>query len=224
MVRLIQVTTEPALLASTDTLSSSLLRDAINEGPSNKILEACRIARELAAEGDKCIIWSQFVQIVESIANLLADLGAEYIHGGIEADEDEENTESREAIIRRFHHDPNCYVLVANPAAASEGISLHTVCHHAIYVDRNYNAAQYLQSEDRIHRLGLRPDQNTYITVLHCPDSIDESIHRRLSIKVSRMGRVLNDPGLNIEPISFDDEIGFDQEDLEDIRRVLLGA
>ena len=65
--------------------------------------------------------------------------------------------------IKRFHEYPNAFVLVANPAACSESISLHTVCHHAIYLDRNYNAGQYLQSEDRVHRLGLPPGQKTII-------------------------------------------------------------
>ena len=95
-------------------------------------------------------------------------------------------------------------VLVANPAACGEGISLHKVCHHAIYLDRNYNAAQYLQSEDRIHRLGLKKNQHTYVEIVCCKNSIDVSVHDRLRRKVARMADVLNDDGLNIDPISFD--------------------
>ena len=223
VMRLLQVTTEPALIAHTELSDQNLLMDAITEGPSPKVMEACRIARELAAQGHKSIIWSQFVQIVEVVADSLADLGAVYIHGGVEVDEDEENLESREAKIARFHDDPTCMVMVANPAACSEGISLHRVCHHALYLDRNYNAAQYLQSEDRIHRLGMALDQNTYVTVLHTPDSIDDSVQRRLETKIARMRDVLNDDGLNIEPLSFDDELGLDREDLLDIRRILVG-
>lgn len=224
VVRLIQVATDPALLSQSDLSDHRLLRDAIAEGVGPKVHEACRIARKLAYEGKKCIIWSQFVQVVESIADMLVDLGAEFIHGGVEADEDEENLDSREAKIRRFHDDPSCMVLVANPAACAEGISLHKVCHQAIYVDRNYNAAQYLQSEDRIHRLGLHPDQNTYITLLHCPSTIDVSIQRRLEAKVNLMRGVLDDKTLNIEPLQMiDEESGLSDEDIGDIRRILLG-
>ncbi|HEY6385860.1 MAG TPA: hypothetical protein VIX91_09285 [Candidatus Acidoferrum sp.] len=32
---------------------------------------------------------------------------------------------------RLFHDNPDVMVLVANPAAAAEGISLHSVCHRA---------------------------------------------------------------------------------------------
>jgi SNF2 family DNA or RNA helicase len=112
---------------------------------------------------------------------------------------------------------------VANPAACGEGISLHEVCHHAIYVDRNYNAAQYLQSEDRIHRLGLPKNQNTIVEILCCPDSIDESVNDRLIMKARRMAEVLNDHDLHIDPVSFDPEAIDDDEaiDYEDLNSLL---
>lgn len=224
VMRLMQTITEPALLTQSDIADTTLLRNAILAGPGPKILEACRIARELSTQGKKCIIWSQFVQVVETVADMLSDLGAVYIHGGVEVDDDDDNMDSREAKIRKFHDDPSCMVIVANPAACAEGISLHRICHHAIYIDRNYNAAQYLQSEDRIHRLGLKPDESTYILVLHTPNTIDDSIRRRLETKTSRMGAVLNDRALSIEPAHIDDDLGLNQEDLEDLREALLGA
>jgi SNF2 family DNA or RNA helicase len=161
------------------------------------------------------------------LAGLLSDFGAEYIHGGVTTSEDEDLLDSREAVIRRFNDpDSDTRILVANPAACSEGISLHHVCHHAIYVDRNYNAAQYLQSEDRIHRIGVPEDVTTYIFVLATPDTIDVSVSRRLAAKVDRMADALNDPCLNISPISLDDidcadADGIDSEDIEDIKALL---
>jgi SNF2 family DNA or RNA helicase len=222
IVRLLQVTAEPALLLSTDLRDHELLLAAVADGHGPKVAEACRLARELARKGKKCIIWSQFVQVVEAIAMNLTDLGAEYIHGGVEADPDEDNTESREAKIKRFHDDPQCSVIVANPAACSEGISLHTVCHHAIYVDRNFNAAQYLQSEDRIHRFGLPPDQETYVVILHTDDSVDVAVQRRLDEKVRKMGAVLDDPDLQIEPVPYDEELGLSEGDLDELRSLLV--
>jgi SNF2 family DNA or RNA helicase len=103
--------------------------------------------------------------------------------------------------------------MVANPAAASEGISLHTICQNAIYVDRTFNAAHYLQSEDRIHRLGLRKDQVPMIEILECRATIDEVVRLRLGVKVDRMSTVLNDPSLNVDPIPFDE---FDEDTDED--------
>ena len=135
--------------------------------------------------------------------------------------------DSREAVIRRFN-DPSSHtrVLVANPAACSEGISLHHVCHHAIYVDRNYNAAQYLQSEDRIHRIGVPDDVTTYIVTLTTQDTIDMSVNRRLAAKIARMAEALNDPCLSISHISLDDidspnADGIDADDIADIKALL---
>ena len=224
IIRLIQVTTDPILLINTELGKNELVINAIGEGPGRKVEEACHIARHLANEGQKTIIWTQFVNTVESIADLLSDLNAEFIHGSVETDEDESNWDSRESVIKRFHDDDEFMALVANPAACAEGISLHKVCHNAIYVDRNYNAAHYLQSEDRIHRLGLSPDQDTNIHILTCNYSIDQSIGKRLELKIHRMGAVLNDRGLTIEPIQMVDEsTGLTFEDIEDFQRLILG-
>jgi SNF2 family DNA or RNA helicase len=204
-------------------LEAKILREAINEGTGIKVEKACQLARQLASKNQKTIIWSQFVQIVEDVAGQLQDLNALFIHGGVQTDEDEENIESREHKIRQFHDDPKTMVLVANPAACAESISLHKVCHNAIYIDRNYNAAHYLQSEYRIHRIGLSPDQETYINILTCENSIDDSIERRLNSKINLMSTVLNDKSLKIEPIKIiDEEGGFTEEDVKDVKELIF--
>jgi SNF2 family DNA or RNA helicase len=150
--RLLQFVSNPALLASELNFGKAdLLSAVLDEGEGPKMRYVLRRARQLTQEGKKVLIWSSFVRNVEFIAAKLADLGAVYIHGGVDAG-DEDDDETREGKIKLFHDDPNTMVMVANPAAASEGVSLHRVCHHAIYLDRTFNAAHYLQSEDRIHR------------------------------------------------------------------------
>lgn len=205
VLRLIQLTSNPSLLSNSDFSHHKILRDVLLEGDSTKIKYVCNRVRELASKGQKVIVWSSFVQNVELIASRLLDLGADYIHGGVDSG-GEDDLDTREAKIKRFHEDPNAFVLVANPAAASEGISLHTVCHYAIYLDRNYNAAQYLQSLDRIHRLGLPEHIDTNIEIVSCPDTIDESVHRRLMFKINRMSEVLNDRSLQQEYEYYDEE------------------
>jgi hypothetical protein len=115
-------------------------------------------------------------------------------------------------------------VLVANPAACSEGISLHRVCHHAIYVDRSYNAGHFLQSVDRIHRLGLQPGIETHVYVLESiapgvVGSIDYAVRRRLVEKLHTMAQALEDADLR--RLALDEELGDEPLDydiqLEDI-------
>ena len=222
-MRLLQISSNPSLLIGHSLHFSEELREAIEFGDSSKIDYAIFKARELVAQGKKVLIWSGFVDNVELIANRLIDVGAQYIHGGVEAGSDEEEL-TREWIIKEFHENKHCNVLVANPAACSEGISLHTVCHHAIYIDRDYNAARYLQSQDRIHRLGLPPNTTTTIEVLFSPDSIDERIHSRLNNKIQRMGAVLNDPSIHVEAEIVDlEDSGFSDTDAEDLLNHLKG-
>jgi len=227
VMHLIEAVSNPALLSRSEVSGHPLLAEAMStEAP--RIREACRIARDLADQGRKTVIWSYFVGTVEGVAELLSDCGAVFIDGDVDSSVDETVTDSREALLRRFHNDASCKVLVANPAACAEGISLHTVCHHAVYIDRTYNAAQYIQSEDRIHRLGLAHDQDTIITILRTPGTIDESVDRRLIAKIQAMGQVLDDPDLNIKPVDLSDEamsdtLGMDREDFNDLRKLLLG-
>lgn len=220
---MLMAASNPGLLASSQIGQHQMLREVMAEGVAPKLREACRIARQWANEGKKVLIWSMFVSTIEHLAGLLSDLGAEYIHGGVTISEDDALLDSREAVIRRFNDpDSDTRILVANPAACSEGISLHHVCHHAIYVDRNYNAAQYLQSEDRIHRIGVPDDVTTYVVTLATPDTIDASVSRRLGIKVDRMAEALNDPSLNIAPVSIDELVdGIDDDDIADIKALL---
>lgn len=192
-----------------------------SDGP--KIEYVCRKARELAIENKKVIIWSYFVQNVELIALRLSDLGAEYIHGRVDAG-DENDNETREGKIKRFHDDPTCKVLVANPAACSEGISLHKVCQYAIYLDRSFNAAHYMQSEDRIHRLGLSPDAKPQVEFVECEDSIDQVVRNRLELKVRTMAQALEDPSLNVEisSVDYDEEAeDYDSLTVDDAKAVL---
>jgi len=209
VTRVLQFVSNPALLAQEVAFAhSNELSMALAEGDGPKLRYVLQRTRNLAREGKKVLIWTTFVKNVEHIANSLQDLGAVFIHGGVDAG-DESDDDTREGKIRLFHDDPNVMVMVANPASAGEGISLHTVCHHAIYLDRNFNAAQYLQSEDRIHRLGLSPTQETIIEIVECEGSVDEIVRQRLEFKVAQMASALNDSGLKISPI----QVAPDEED-----------
>ena len=228
VVKLMQFSSNPALLTrDIQYLFSQELSDLLLEEKSPKIEYACMRARELAAHGQKCIIWTSFVNNVELISSRLADLGADYIHGGVDAGSEWE-ADTREGKIKRFHQDQTAYVLVANPAAASEGISLHTICHTAIYIDRSFNVAQYLQSVDRIHRFGLPKNVDTTIEILECANTVDQVVSHRLAEKINRMAHVLNDPSLLVQndPYAFENDIwagGMDDSDVQAILRHLGG-
>lgn len=205
VIKLLQAAANPALLANdVQHFHAELYSALAHEGLGKKIELACELTRRLTAKGKKVLIWSSFVDNVEVVASRLSDLGADYIHGGVGVGS-EEDEDTREAKIKRFHVDDSAMVLVANPAAAGESISLHTACHHAIYIDRTFNAAHYLQSEDRIYRYGLKPHQGTFIFQLTCRNSIDEVVGRRLTDKINVMSEILSDPSIRIDrPLDLD--------------------
>lgn len=213
VARLLQFVSNPSLLsAAIEFAHPDLLGAVLAEGDGPKMKYVLKRARSLARDGHKVLIWSSFVRNVEYISERLADLGAVFIHGGVDAG-DEDDDETREGKIRLFHDDPTVRVMVANPAAASEGVSLHRVCHHALYLDRTFNAAHYLQSEDRIHRFGLPANQATTIEIVECVGSVDETVRERLGYKIIQMAEALEDSSLKPDPIPIDPN---DIDDIED--------
>ena len=134
---------------------------------------------------------------------------------------DPESPRSRDAEITRFKTDGKCMVLLANPAVLSEGVSLHHECHDAVYLDRSFNAGQYLQSLDRIHRLGLAPDTETRVTVLVAGGTIDERVDSRVEAKTRRLSRILDDGALVRMALPNDEDPGGFYDDDDDLAQVL---
>jgi SNF2 family DNA or RNA helicase len=237
VMRLLQLSANPTLALQSmaldsRSLSSGIVDEVVSEGPSAKMVEVVRLARQLAREGRKSVIWTIFTGNIHDLEFLLADLNPVSLHGGVPSG-DFEDPDSREGRLRRFHLDNQCQVMIANPAAAGEGISLHTVCHEAIYLDRSYVSTHYLQSIDRIHRLGLEPgtETNIHIFQTRAPrgvGSVDLSVSRRLALKIRNLQQLLNDPDLHqiaLDEEEADDPIDFDvdMQDLVDLVEELEG-
>ena len=62
------------------------------------------------------------------------------------------DSQSPDEAIGAFRRDKTVRLMVANPAAAREGLTL-TEANTAIYLDRTFNLVDFLQSQDRIHRM-----------------------------------------------------------------------
>ncbi|WP_239101579.1 DEAD/DEAH box helicase [Microbispora amethystogenes] len=175
----------PPLEVSPGDSLYELLRNLPRYELSPKYQEALAIVAENAAAGRKTLVWSSFLRSLATLERLLDHYGVALVHGG---------TQDREEQLRRFREDPDCMVLLSNPATLGEGISLHQVCNDAVYIDRDFMAGRFLQSLDRIHRLGLSPDAETRITVLAARGTVDEIVALRLEEKLEFMARVLDDP------------------------------
>ena len=196
---------------------AELMRDLPHYELSPKYQEVLAIVSANAALGRKTLVWSTFVRNLKSLEVLLSRFRPAVVHGG---------TEDRAGELKRFRESPDCMVLLSNPATLGEGVSLHKECHDAVYVDRDFSAGRFLQSLDRIHRLGLASDVTTRITILLANETIDEIVEQRLDLKLQFMGTVLDDPAvlelgdLNEEPTVW---AGMDESDRFSLLRYLSG-
>ena len=212
------VPTWPSLAIPPDSdLAQRIRHYAEHEMPTKFDKLATLVAAN--AEGTrKTLVWSNFVNNLDALStSLLAPYRPAVIHGGVPSSDRPQPGRTRESELDRFRGDPSCMVLLANPAAMSEGVSLHDVCHDAVYLDRTFNAGQYLQSIDRIHRLGLAANVDTNITFLVQRSTIDETVDDRIRVKADRLSRMLEDPNLVTMTLPDEDDYGelIDIEDLD---------
>ena len=170
LVRLLQASSNPALLSEYSE-EFSLARDEASdrsvidvaqhygdvEVPA-KFVRARELVLDLVARGRKVVVWTSFVKNIIMFRQLIGDRVPTFIvYGAVPRDPSEDEEFNREQQISQFKETVGPAVLIANPAACGESISLHHACKDAIYLDRTFDCAKYVQSQDRIHRLGLAP-------------------------------------------------------------------
>lgn len=155
-----------------------------------------KLLQELKAKGEKALVWSNFLASIELIREACTEAGirAEVITGSTPVEQESVSDAKTREQIRDEFVDPNSGldVLIANPAACAESISLHTGCHNAIYYDLSYNCAQYLQSLDRIHRVGGSEITLAHYYFLEYEDTIDTDIKQDLDRKAERMYAIVD--------------------------------
>ncbi len=134
------------------------------------------IVEEILARNEKLIIWSSFVENIRVLCKRYKHHGASMLYGEL-------LIEKRNQVVRQFMNDPLNKVLIANPAAAKEGLTL-TAANNAIYLDRNFNLVDYLQSQDRIHRISQTRECNIYklIALGTIDQYIDDVIYKKQSV------------------------------------------
>ncbi len=127
----------------------------------------------IANKNEKAIVWSSFIENVEWLYKQFKELQPVRVHGRLDMI-------LRTRSIERFKKEPETRVMFATPGAAKEGLTL-TCANHVIYYDRGFSLDDYLQSQDRIHRISQT--KTCYIYNLIMEDSIDEWIDVLLNAK-----------------------------------------
>lgn len=235
LIRMMQAATNPNLLsvplqqfannegfdAKEVVEDSSLIKEVLeyskNETPA-KFIKAKELIEKIIASGGKVVVWAIYVKNILDFQEYLLENGIDCrtLYGATPVatgdEEDDDTIETREKIIAEFHKENSSFkVIIANPFAVSESISLHKVCHNAIYMERSFNAAHFIQSKDRIHRYGLKPGIETNYYYLLSEDSIDSVINDRLRAKEERLREIIESMPIplfsNVELETGDDDI-----------------
>jgi len=89
---------------------------------------------------------------------------------------------------------------------------LHKVCHNAIYLDRSFNCAHYLQSLDRIHRLGLKKDDIINYYIIIAEGTIDEVVDSRLNEKIMNLNYILEGDLPGMLPGYWNNDLGIEED------------
>ena len=140
---------------------------------SSEIKESAKLDRmediveEAVANGDKCIIFSNWTQMTEAIIDRLGKYNPALITGNTK---DNDRTEQQD----KFMNDDTCKVIVGTIGAMGTGLTL-TAGSTVIFLDEPWNKALFDQAVDRAHRIGTK--NNVTIYSIMCRDTIDERIH-----------------------------------------------
>lgn len=160
LLRLVQVTSNPKLIDDEVKITSA------------KEYELDKLLKEIISKNEKCIVWSSFIENIDYFTKKYEKYDAVKIHGKMRMDD-------RNKSVVKFKNG-DAKVLFATPQSAKEGLTL-TVANNVIFYDRGFSLDDYLQAQDRIHRISQK--KTCYIYNIMIKGSIDEWVDVLLKAK-----------------------------------------
>ena len=160
LLRLVQITSNPKLI------DESYVGDSAKEKLLDQLIE------RIISQDEMVIVWSIYTGNIDMFCKKYAKYGAVKITGKMAVEE-------RNKSVAAFKSG-KAKLLFATPQSAKEGLTL-TIANNAIFYDRGFNLDDYLQAQDRIHRISQKRDCHIYNLMVE--DSIDIWIDYLLKAK-----------------------------------------
>jgi SNF2 family DNA or RNA helicase len=152
-------------------------------GESAKLERLAADLEEVAASGQKAIVFSQWVETLDTLGRRLRRFGTLEYHGQI-------SQRKREAVIDQFRDDPKRHVLLISYGAGGVGLNLQFAGYVFLF-DRWWNPAVEDQAINRAHRIGAAgPVTVTRFLTL---DTIEERINQILEEKREIFDTIFSD-------------------------------
>jgi hypothetical protein len=171
LTRLRQICCHPKLVGS-DTVS----------GKTETLFE---LVDSLIAEGQKVLLFSQFVQMLQLLEGECRQrqIPTHMLTG---------QTKDRQEVVNAFQNDPNPAVFLLSLRAAGTGLNLTTASYVVLY-DPWWNPAVEAQAIDRSHRIGQTRTVNAYRLI--SPGTVEEKIWELQQSKAQTIADVLGEEG-----------------------------
>ena len=147
-------------------------------GRSGKLERLEEICEEVAADGDKALLFTQYAEWGRLLAPYLASrIGCTvlFLHGGV-------SKTQRDRMVSRFQSSDEPVLFLLSLKAGGTGLNL-TAASHVMHVDRWWNPAVEEQATDRAFRIGQRRD--VQVRKFICAGTLEEKIDAMISAKKS---------------------------------------
>jgi len=161
-------------------------------GESAKLEDLRERMATLVAEGERALVFSQYVDArfgVHRIAASLTAFGPLSYTGGLSQQE-------RERVVERFRGDRGYRVLVLSLRAGGVGLNLQEAS-YVFHFDRWWNPAVERQAEDRTHRMGQ--DNPVFVYTYTCVNTIEERVASILAGKRALFDEVVDTTSIDLK-------------------------
>ncbi len=195
LLRLVQIASNPALVDESYDLEPG------------KLSHLRSLLAKATHGPEKVIVWSAFRKNISWLARRCREYFPAQVHGGM-------SISDRERSLARFLYDDDTRLLLATPGAAKEGLTL-TVANRVVFFDRTFSLDDYLQAQDRIHRISQ--ERKCFIYNLIMRNSIDEWVD--LLLRSKHLAAQLGQGDINRKQYEFEMSYGFG-----DVLREILGV
>ena len=156
-----------------------------NDAASGKTETLFELLEPLLAEGQKVLLFSQFVQMLRLLDHECQQrkIPTHVLTG---------ETKDRQTVVHNFQSDPNSSVFLLSLRAAGTGLNLTTASYVVLY-DPWWNPAVEAQAIDRSHRIGQTRTVNAYRLI--APGTVEEKIWELQQRKAQTIADVLGEEG-----------------------------
>ncbi|MBT3391446.1 MAG: DEAD/DEAH box helicase [Chloroflexi bacterium] len=156
------------------------------DGRSGKLERLGELLEEILAEGDRTLIFTQFSEMGEMLADHLPrTFGAatQFLHGGTPA-------KKRDQMVKRFQEDEQAPpIFILSLKAGGTGLNL-TRANHVFHFDRWWNPAVEDQATDRAFRIGQKRNVQVhkFVTTGTLEEMIDDMIESKKGLAQAVVG------------------------------------